>query len=83
MNTLNCRLHIAIEHNLSSSIKFEDEWKLFFNFFCQTRKAEFQSIGLLGSFRKIAKTEGVLGFYRWKSESLFLLNLILGSLSFM
>lgn len=49
----------------------------------QTRKAEFQSIGLLGSFRKIAKTEGVLGFYRWKSESLFLLNLILGSLSFM
>lgn len=60
MNTLNCRLHIAIEHNLSSSIKFEDEWKLFLNFFCQTRKAEFQSIGLLGSFRKIAKTEGVL-----------------------
>ncbi|KAK9099244.1 hypothetical protein Syun_026289 [Stephania yunnanensis] len=27
----------------------------------QTRRAEFQSVGLTGSFRKIAKTEGVLG----------------------
>lgn len=35
----------------------------------QTRKAEFQSIGLLGSFRKIAKTEGVLGFYRGNGAS--------------
>lgn len=35
----------------------------------QTRKAEFRSIGLFGSFKKIAKTEGVLGFYRWIPES--------------
>lgn len=36
----------------------------------QTRREEFQSIGLFGSFKKIAKTEGVRGFYRWISESL-------------
>ncbi|KAL8464016.1 hypothetical protein ACS0TY_033810 [Phlomoides rotata] len=35
----------------------------------QTRRAEFQSIGLLGSFSKIAKTEGVLGFYRGNGAS--------------
>ncbi|EXB38820.1 Graves disease carrier protein [Morus notabilis] len=35
----------------------------------QTRKAEFQSIGLFGSFKKIAKTEGVLGFYRGNGAS--------------
>lgn len=32
--------------------------------FFKTRKSEFQSIGLLGSFNKIAKTEGIWGFYR-------------------
>ncbi|KAK6944854.1 Mitochondrial substrate/solute carrier [Dillenia turbinata] len=35
----------------------------------QTRRAEFQSIGLFGSFNKIAKTEGVLGFYRGNGAS--------------
>ncbi|KAF8406915.1 hypothetical protein HHK36_006036 [Tetracentron sinense] len=35
----------------------------------QTRRAEFQSIGLLGSFKKIAKTEGILGFYRGNGAS--------------
>ncbi|KAM6583396.1 hypothetical protein CsatB_010398 [Cannabis sativa] len=35
----------------------------------QTRRAEFQSIGLFGSFKKIAKTEGVLGFYRGNGAS--------------
>ncbi|KAH6779062.1 Mitochondrial substrate carrier family protein [Perilla frutescens var. hirtella] len=35
----------------------------------QTRRAEFQSLGLLGSFSKIAKTEGVLGFYRGNGAS--------------
>ncbi|MQL80458.1 hypothetical protein Taro_012899, partial [Colocasia esculenta] len=30
----------------------------------QTRRADFQNIGLLGSFRKIVQTEGILGFYR-------------------
>ncbi|KAF7147173.1 hypothetical protein RHSIM_Rhsim03G0234000 [Rhododendron simsii] len=30
----------------------------------QTRRAEFQSIGLLGSCKKIVRTEGLLGFYR-------------------
>uniref|UniRef100_A0A5B7C1Q3 Graves disease carrier protein n=1 Tax=Davidia involucrata TaxID=16924 RepID=A0A5B7C1Q3_DAVIN len=35
----------------------------------QTRRAEFQSIGLLGSFKKIAKTEGLLGFYRGNGAS--------------
>ncbi|XP_027068671.1 mitochondrial carrier protein CoAc2 [Coffea arabica] len=35
----------------------------------QTRRAEFQSIGLLGSFSKIAKTEGLLGFYRGNGAS--------------
>lgn len=35
----------------------------------QTRRAEFQSIGLLGSFKKIAKTEGVQGFYRGNGAS--------------
>lgn len=35
----------------------------------QTRRAEFQSVGLFGSFRKIVKTEGVLGFYRGNGAS--------------
>ncbi|XP_057493620.1 mitochondrial carrier protein CoAc2 [Actinidia eriantha] len=35
----------------------------------QTRRAEFQSVGLLGSFKKIAKTEGALGFYRGNGAS--------------
>ncbi|XP_010267011.1 PREDICTED: mitochondrial substrate carrier family protein P isoform X2 [Nelumbo nucifera] len=35
----------------------------------QTRRAEFQSIGLLGSFEKIIKTEGILGFYRGNGAS--------------
>ncbi|XP_062148584.1 mitochondrial carrier protein CoAc2 isoform X2 [Alnus glutinosa] len=35
----------------------------------QTRKAEFQSIGLFGSFKKIARTEGVMGFYRGNGAS--------------
>lgn len=35
----------------------------------QTRKAEFQSIGLIGSFRKIVRTEGLLGFYRGNGAS--------------
>ncbi|XP_068653478.1 mitochondrial carrier protein CoAc2-like isoform X1 [Aristolochia californica] len=30
----------------------------------QTRRAEFQSVGLLGSFKKIVQTEGLLGFYK-------------------
>ncbi|KAG2718241.1 hypothetical protein I3760_03G209900 [Carya illinoinensis] len=35
----------------------------------QTRRAEFQSIGLFGSFQKIARTEGVMGFYRGNGAS--------------
>ncbi|KAI8021795.1 Mitochondrial carrier protein CoAc2 [Camellia lanceoleosa] len=35
----------------------------------QTRRAEFHSVGLLGSFKKIARTEGVLGFYRGNGAS--------------
>lgn len=35
----------------------------------QTRRAEFHSLGLVGSFSKIAKTEGVLGFYRGNGAS--------------
>ncbi|MCL7038332.1 hypothetical protein MKW94_005769 [Papaver nudicaule] len=35
----------------------------------QTRRSEFQSIGLTGSFKKIAKTEGVWGFYRGNGAS--------------
>lgn len=35
----------------------------------QTRKAEFQSIGLFGSIKKISKTEGVMGFYRGNGAS--------------
>lgn len=35
----------------------------------QTRRAEFQSMGLFGSFKKIAKTEGVMGFYRGNGAS--------------
>ncbi|PON53205.1 Mitochondrial substrate/solute carrier [Trema orientale] len=34
-----------------------------------TRRAEVQSIGLFGSFKKIAKTEGLLGFYRRNGAS--------------
>ncbi|CAI9780401.1 unnamed protein product [Fraxinus pennsylvanica] len=36
----------------------------------QTRRAEFKSLGLSGSFTKIAKTEGVLGFYRGNGASI-------------
>ncbi|XP_047333717.1 mitochondrial carrier protein CoAc2 [Impatiens glandulifera] len=35
----------------------------------QTRRSEFHSVGLLGSFNKIAKTEGILGFYRGNGAS--------------
>lgn len=35
----------------------------------QTRRAEYQSIGLFGSIKKIAKTEGFLGFYRGNGAS--------------
>ncbi|KAF9599826.1 hypothetical protein IFM89_001772 [Coptis chinensis] len=35
----------------------------------QTRRADFHSIGLLGSFKKIANTEGILGFYRGNGAS--------------
>ncbi|OAY83978.1 Graves disease carrier protein [Ananas comosus] len=35
----------------------------------QTRRAEFQSVGLAGSFRKIVQTEGLLGFYRGNGAS--------------
>lgn len=35
----------------------------------QTRRAEFQSIGLFGSIKKIAKTEGAMGFYRGNGAS--------------
>lgn len=35
----------------------------------QTRRAEYQSIGLLGSFQKIGQTEGVQGFYRGNGAS--------------
>lgn len=35
----------------------------------QTRRAEYHSVGLLGSFNKIAKTEGPLGFYRGNGAS--------------
>ncbi|XXG57196.1 hypothetical protein AAC387_Pa03g4416 [Persea americana] len=35
----------------------------------QTRRAEFQSVGLWGSFRKIVTTEGVLGFYKGNGAS--------------
>ncbi|KAF3439578.1 hypothetical protein FNV43_RR17856 [Rhamnella rubrinervis] len=35
----------------------------------QTRRAEFHSIGLLGSFKKISKTEGLAGFYRGNGAS--------------
>ncbi|WOL09091.1 mitochondrial substrate carrier family protein P-like isoform X2 [Canna indica] len=35
----------------------------------QTRRAEFRSVGLLGSFQKIVQTEGLLGFYRGNGAS--------------
>ncbi|XP_065848633.1 mitochondrial carrier protein CoAc2 [Euphorbia lathyris] len=35
----------------------------------QTRRDEFKSIGLSGSIRKIAKTEGIMGFYRGNGAS--------------
>ncbi|XP_052181339.1 mitochondrial carrier protein CoAc2 [Diospyros lotus] len=35
----------------------------------QTRRSEFQSVGLLGSFHKIMRTEGALGFYRGNGAS--------------
>ncbi|XP_011659971.1 mitochondrial carrier protein CoAc2 isoform X2 [Cucumis sativus] len=34
-----------------------------------SRRAEYQSIGLLGSIKKISKTEGFLGFYRGNGAS--------------
>lgn len=36
----------------------------------QTRTAEYQSIGLFGSIKKIARTEGFLGFYRGNGASI-------------
>lgn len=35
----------------------------------QTRIAEFKSIGLIGSIKKIGKTEGIMGFYRGNGAS--------------
>ncbi|XP_068336482.1 mitochondrial carrier protein CoAc2 [Pyrus communis] len=35
----------------------------------QTRRAEYQSIGLFGSVKKIARTEGPMGFYRGNGAS--------------
>ncbi|KMZ61243.1 Mitochondrial carrier protein-like [Zostera marina] len=35
----------------------------------QTRRADFQNIGLLGSFRRISHTEGLLSFYRGNGAS--------------
>ncbi|WCJ42666.1 Mitochondrial substrate carrier family protein [Euphorbia peplus] len=35
----------------------------------QTRRDEFKTIGLSGSIRKIAKTEGIMGFYRGNGAS--------------
>ncbi|XP_072964474.1 mitochondrial carrier protein CoAc2 [Typha angustifolia] len=35
----------------------------------QTRRAEFHSVGITGSFRKILQTEGLLGFYRGNGAS--------------
>ncbi|XP_039142852.1 mitochondrial carrier protein CoAc2 [Dioscorea cayenensis subsp. rotundata] len=35
----------------------------------QTRRAEFRTAGLFGSFQKIAKTEGLMGFYRGNGAS--------------
>ncbi|KAH0706901.1 graves disease carrier protein homolog [Solanum tuberosum] len=35
----------------------------------QTRQAEYRSLGLIGSFTKIAKTEGTLGFFRGNGAS--------------
>ncbi|KAI3900085.1 hypothetical protein MKW98_000985 [Papaver atlanticum] len=35
----------------------------------QTRRSEFQSIGLTGSFKKITNTEGISGFYRGNGAS--------------
>ncbi|KAJ9167934.1 hypothetical protein P3X46_019521 [Hevea brasiliensis] len=35
----------------------------------QTRRDEFKTIGLLGSIKKIAKTEGIMGFYRGNGAS--------------
>ncbi|KAJ0964616.1 hypothetical protein J5N97_025754 [Dioscorea zingiberensis] len=35
----------------------------------QTRRAEFQSAGLFGSFQKIVRTEGLMGFYRGNGAS--------------
>lgn len=31
----------------------------------QTRRDEFKSVGLFGSFKKISHTEGIMGLYRW------------------
>ncbi|KAL5714519.1 Mitochondrial carrier protein CoAc2 [Ranunculus cassubicifolius] len=35
----------------------------------QTRRAEYHSVGLFGSFKKIAKNEGIIGFYRGNGAS--------------
>lgn len=35
----------------------------------QTRRVEFHSVGLLGSFKKIMRTEGIIGFYRGNGAS--------------
>jgi len=38
---------------------------------CQTKRPDFQNVGLLGSFQRIVQTEGLLGFYRSVSISKF------------
>ncbi|KAG1335355.1 mitochondrial substrate carrier family protein P [Cocos nucifera] len=35
----------------------------------QTKRPDFQNVGLLGSFRRIVQTEGLLGFYRGNGAS--------------
>lgn len=35
----------------------------------QTRRSDFQNVGLLGSFQRIVRTEGLLGFYRGNGAS--------------
>lgn len=52
---------------LGSPLTFEC---FFWNF--QTRRAEFHGSGLIGSFRTISRTEGLLGFYRLVLPALLL-----------
>lgn len=59
-NEFDCLLRFT-----SKKLILESREKELIRYVSQTRRAEYQSIGLLGSFKKIAKTEGVLGFYRW------------------